>query len=155
MSRFVAKPILIASIAWLFALPMHAQTLDSAINKNVQRTKTAQKSQQKIDQVDSVARDAEREYRAVAKEIDGLNVYIEQLNKQLSAQEQELEEIAESIRQVTLIERQVTPLMLKMIDALEQFVAADLPFQKDLRESRVADLKDLMEEQNKLLKGKI
>lgn len=144
MSRFVVKPILIAAAAWLMALPAHAQTLDSAINKNVQRTNNAQQSQKKIDQVDAKARDAEREYRAVMKEVDGLNVYIEQLNKQLSSQEQELKEIADSIRQVTLIERQITPLMLKMIDALEQFIAADLPFQKGLRESRVASLKDLM-----------
>lgn len=144
MTRLLLKPILLASTAWLAALPMQAQTLDSAINKNVQRTNTAKSSQQKIDQVDAKARDAEREYRAVMKEVEGLNVYIEQLNKQLASQEKELQDIADSIRQVTLIERQITPLMLKMIDALEQFVSADVPFQKEKRLERVASLKDLM-----------
>jgi len=121
-----------------------AATVDSALDKGVDRAGKAQTSQQKIDSIDNGIRSAEREYRGLIKEIDGLNVYIQQLDKQLSAQQDELASIEASIKNVTLVERQITPLMLRMIDSIDQFVAADVPFLKDERSQRVANLKSLM-----------
>jgi chromosome segregation ATPase len=126
------------------AMSATAATIDSALDKGVNRAETAQKSQQKIDSIDSSIRSAEREYRGLIKEIDGLNVYIQQLDKQLAAQDDEMASIEASIKNVTLVERQITPLMLRMIDAVDQFVAADVPFLKDERSQRVQGLKDLM-----------
>ena len=120
------------------------KALNSVLAKGEQRADKAIKSQLTIDAIDADIRSSEREYRGVSKEIEGLEVYLKQLNKQLAAQDSEKTEIENSIRQVTLIERQITPLMLRMIDALDLFVAADVPFQKEEREARVANLKDLM-----------
>ncbi|MDO6805551.1 DUF3450 family protein, partial [Wenyingzhuangia sp. 1_MG-2023] len=80
-----------------------AADVNTAIDKGVNRVSNAQASQQKIDSIDSSIRAAEREYRGVVKESDGLKVYIEQLDKQLAAQEEELAGIEESIEQVTLV----------------------------------------------------
>jgi hypothetical protein len=118
--------------------------LDSALAKGEQRAENAIKSQLTIDSIDSDIRSAEREYRGINKEIEGLEVYIKQLNKQLAAQHTEKSDIENSIRQVTLIERQITPLMLRMIDALDRFVTADVPFQKEERLARVEGLKGLL-----------
>ena len=118
--------------------------IDSALQQGEARADRAQQSQLKIDNVDSDIRAAEREFRGVVKEVEGLEVYIEQLNKQLAAQDKELVDIENSIRQVTLIERQITPLMLRMIDGIDLFVSADVPFQKEERLARVEGLKDLM-----------
>jgi len=121
-----------------------AAAIDGALDKGVQRAGKAQQSQQKIDAVDNSIRAAEREYRGLMKEVDGLNVYIAQLDRQLNAQQEELVGIEESIKNVTLVERQITPLMLRMIDAIDQFVAVDVPFLKDDRTKRMNALKDLM-----------
>lgn len=118
--------------------------LDSALAKGEQRAENAIKSQLTIDSIDSDIRSTEREYRGINKEIEGLEVYIKQLNKQLAAQHTEKSDIENSIRQVTLIERQITPLMLRMIDALDRFVTADVPFQKEERLARVEGLKGLL-----------
>lgn len=118
--------------------------LDSALAKGEQRAENAIKSQLTIDSIDSDIRSAERDYRGINKEIEGLEVYITQLNKQLAAQDAEKTDIENSIRQVTLIERQITPLMLRMIDALDRFVVADVPFQKEERLARVEGLKGLL-----------
>jgi len=147
-NRFPAKKLVLAVLAAgslvVTTSVMAANNLDAAIMKGEQRAETAVTSQHKIDSLDDDIRDAEKKYRAVNKENDGLSVYIEQLNKQLLNQQLELGNIDSSIRQVTLIERQVTPLMLRMIDSLELFVAADVPFQKAERLARIANLKDLM-----------
>ena len=50
---------------------------------------------------DNSIRAAEREYRGLMKEVDGLNVYIAQLDRQLNAQQEELVGIEESIKNVT------------------------------------------------------
>ncbi|MFT4908783.1 MAG: hypothetical protein ACI978_002881 [Oleispira sp.] len=120
------------------------KALNAVLAKGEQRADKAIKSQLTIDAIDADIRSSEREYRAVSKEIEGLEVYITQLNKQLADQNSEKNDIENSIRKVTLIERQITPLMLRMIDALDRFVEADVPFQKAERQDRVANLKDLM-----------
>jgi hypothetical protein len=47
--------------------------------------------------------------------------------------------------QVSVIERQITPLMLRMVTGLEQFVALDVPFLLEERKDRVAKLRAMME----------
>ena len=59
--------------------------------ERVKRLEKAQATQQKVDNVDASTRQAQREYRAVTKQVDGLQVYIEQLDKQLSAQQTNLQ----------------------------------------------------------------
>jgi len=118
--------------------------LTSVLEKGEERSDKAIKSQYKIDLVESTTRDIERKYRTINKENEGLSVYIEQLNKQLLNQQLELDNIDLSIRQVTLIERQITPLMLRMLESLESFVEADVPFQKNERLARIDSLNGLM-----------
>ena len=146
MSIFSIKRGMISSVILSVSLTgvAHAANLDAAIDKGVKRSEQAQKAQQKIDSLDTSIRDIEREYRGVLKEVEGLNVYIEQLDKQLTDQGVELNNIEESIRQVTLIERQVSPLMLRMIDSLIAYVEADVPFLYEERSKRAQDLKTMM-----------
>ena len=117
-----------------------AASLNDAVDEGVERVEKAQSSQQKIDSIDKDIQSAERDYRALMKEIEGLNVYIEQLDKQLNAQTKELTSIDKSMDQASLVERQIMPLMLRMIDAYEQFVKADVPYQKA---ERMADVEEL------------
>ena len=54
-------------------------------------------------------------------------------------------QLAASIDEVTVIERQITPLMLRMIDGLEQFVDLDLPFLTEERAERLETLREMMD----------
>lgn len=105
----------------------------------------AKRSQAKIDALTEETRKLLAEYKTVLKEIEGLRVYNRQLEKQISSQEAEMAKLANSIDQVTLIERQITPLMLRMIDGLEQFVELDLPFLQDERAGRIENLREMMD----------
>jgi len=133
-----------ASSVALLQPAIASTNLDTAISKGEQRANKAKASQVKIDKIDGQTKSIERDYRAVVKEVEGLEVYVKQLNKQLSAQEAELAQIEQSIKQVTLIERQITPLMLRMIEAIDLFVQADVPFQKEERIKRVQQLQEMM-----------
>jgi hypothetical protein len=85
------------------------------------------------------------EYKEVTKEVDGLGVYNQLLEGQIQDQETEIQSIRQSIEQVPDLERQIPPLLSRMIDGLEEFVSLDIPFYPDERAKRVADLRTLIE----------
>lgn len=119
--------------------------LDQAIDTGIRSTKDGQEAQAKIDNIDQKTSELLADYTRVNKEIEGLEVYIRQLGRQLGSQQSEMANLDESMQKVTLIERQITPLMLKMIDALEQFVALDVPFLLDDRKAEIARLKSTVD----------
>jgi len=65
----------------------------------------ARRSQATIDQAVDETRSLERQYSAIMKEIDGLEVYNALLQKQLDNQNQEMVDLNYSIDQVSVIER--------------------------------------------------
>lgn len=121
-----------------------ADEMDSALTEGVERTEQAQEAQQQIDAVSQQIQEKLDIYRNLLKEEEGLDVYIRQLEVQAMNQVEEIQRLEQSIDKVTVIERQVTPLMLRMVDALEQFVSLDMPFLGKERENRVARLKDMI-----------
>ena len=122
-----------------------ATTLADIFQVADQMNQTAVRSQAKIDALTEETRKLLNEYKTVLKEIEGLRVYNRQLEKQIGNQEQEMSDLAEAIDKVTIIERQITPLMLRMIDGLEQFVSLDMPFLVDERQDRIDRLREMMD----------
>lgn len=122
-----------------------ADALDQILQTGIETQKLAQESQQRIDKLVDQTNDLLTKYKTVLKEIEGLRVYNRQLEKQISNQEKEMTELNESIDNVTEVERQITPLMLRMVDALEQFIELDVPFQMDVRREGIVRLRDLMD----------
>ena len=110
-----------------------------------QANQQARASQANIDALAEETRKLHSDYRTVLKQIEGLQVYNRQLEKQISNQTRELAKLAKSIDEVTVIERQITPLMQRMIDTLEQFVSLDLPFLLDERHNRIDRLREMMD----------
>ena len=56
-----------------------------------------------------------------------------------------MQALSESISNVALIERQIVPLMIRMVDALDEFVELDTPFLMKERTARLARLREMME----------
>ena len=121
------------------------QAVDQLVTVEGRRIQQAQEAQDRVDAIVEQTRARVDEYRSVMKEVDGLVVYNTLLQRQIEDQEQELSDLRTSIDQVTVIERQVLPLMTRMIDGLEEFVSLDVPFLLDQRKARVAALKTLLE----------
>ncbi len=102
-------------------------------------------SQTRIDALDDQTDELTREYRAALKQLASLREYNAQLEKLIGAQKAEMVSIRRQIDEVTNVDRTITPLMFRMIDALEQFVGLDVPFLLSDRQQRVAALRALMD----------
>jgi hypothetical protein len=121
--------------------PAGADALDQVLKIGDVRLAEAQTSQKKVDALASDTRDKLEEYKQVLKQNEGLTVYINRLDAQIEDQSQRLQDIEASIEQVTVVQRQMPLLIERMIDALEEFIALDLPFYVDEREERVEFLR--------------
>lgn len=110
-----------------------------------QRADAGQQAQDQIDQVATQTDNIVNDYRAVTKVVDGLKVYNNLLQTQLNNQQAEMDALTESIANVALIERQIVPLMTRMVDGLDEFVQLDTPFLLKERTERVERLRGIME----------
>ncbi len=78
------------------------------------------------------------EYRQAHAETGGLKAYNDQLATQVKSQQDELNTMTRQLAEIETTSREVLPLMQKMLDTLEQFVALDVPFLPEERARRVA-----------------
>ena len=101
-------------------------------------------SQKRIDDFSDKTDALFAKYSTTLKQIDSIGVYNHQMRGLIESQEAELASIEDQLDRVELVGRSVTPLMLRMIDAIEAFVSLDVPFLKRERGDRVAALRDLM-----------
>ena len=75
------------------------------------------KSQKNVSALSDESADLLTEYRAARKRNESLRVYNAQLQELLSAQRAEHAQLEEQIERVTVVSRQVTPLMLRYTPA--------------------------------------
>ena len=122
-----------------------AQSVDQILQAEDRRLNLAQQSQERINTIVEGTRSLEDQYRAINKEIDGLKVYNRLMVAQTNGQAAALEDIALSMEQVDVINRQIFPMMERMIDGLDQSVALDVPFLMEERTKRIGTLKSTME----------
>ncbi|MBT8081233.1 MAG: DUF3450 domain-containing protein [Gammaproteobacteria bacterium] len=122
-----------------------AQTVDQVLQADQRRLNLAQQSQERINNIVEGTRSLEDQYRAINKEIEGLKVYNRLMRAQVDGQQATLDDIALSMDRVDVINRQIFPLMERMIDGLEQSIGLDVPFLMEERTERMEDLKTIME----------
>ena len=109
-----------------------------------QANAAGQDSQRRIDSLSDETETLFSRYSATLKQIDSLRVFNAQMRELIASQEAELASLNDQLERVASVGRSVTPLMIRMIDAVEDFVALDVPFLIDERKARVAELRKLM-----------
>ncbi len=121
------------------------QSLDAVLAVGQSKVADAQKSQVRINKLQDETSDLIAKFKQVSKTIEGLRVYNAQLDKQLASQREIMAKLEESTAQVTVIQRQIQPLVLEMLDAIEQFVQLDAPYRKEDRLERIAKVRSLID----------
>ena len=122
-----------------------AANINEVMQEGEARADAGEAAQKKVDSVADQTEKIINDFRSVTKVVDGLRVYNALLQTQLNNQEAEMQALSDSIGNVALIERQIIPLMTRMVDALEEFVKLDTPFLYKERTERVGRLREMME----------
>lgn len=104
----------------------------------------ATRSQSRIDTLDDATKKALQEYRSALLRVEQLRLYKQQLEQQKETQKQRLKEVDEALGRVESSRAAMVPLLVKMTDALAEFVTMDQPFAVETRNQRVSDLRALL-----------
>lgn len=120
----------------------HAADLKQVQQVGEEKLKQAQASQQRIDKIVEGAQGRLIQYRSLLKQVEGLKAYNQQLSTQIENQKDLITRFDKSITQVSLIERQMVPLINKMARSLKSFVDIDLPFNTTERQERMAYIQE-------------
>lgn len=136
--KWLAAP----ALALMLASPGAAAPVEQAL-KTVEATNRADAtSQNRIDELSAEALEMLNKYRRAVTRRQQLKVYNQELEKIVGKQGQRKAALQQQIESIAELRAEIEPLMLRMIDHLEQFVAADLPFLLDKRKQRVAALRE-------------
>lgn len=138
-----ARGALIAALLVGVGLSAEAQ-LRPALEVGEQATRRAEQVQQQINQLDDERSDLVREFRTLVQRKDAAELYARQQEQVVASQSREIESLTEQLSRVDEITAVMVPMMLDMIDDIEAFVEADLPFKLEERRERIAYLKDIM-----------
>ena len=123
----------------------YAADSGSVVASQAKADKSAASSQVKVDKYADSTESMLAEYKGLLRQIDSMKIYNAQINRMVDSQQGELDSLNRQIAQIDQTAMEVVPLTLKMIDALDEFVALDLPFQSEERNLRIAELRELMD----------
>jgi len=120
-------------------------TLQTAIEETIESHTQAKQSQQIIDAYADKTKDMLHEYRTALHKIDSLKTYNDQLEKLTAKQLETVDSLTDQISSIAETQQNIVPLLLRMIEVLEEFVSLDAPFLKEERIARVVLIKNMMD----------
>ncbi|NNE38783.1 MAG: DUF3450 domain-containing protein [Gammaproteobacteria bacterium] len=142
------RKYLVVIPALLFANTVASQqsgdTTDQIVDVGIERMEEGQTAQQSLDTINEDVEKIVNEYFEKAKVVENLEIYNGLLQQQIDNQNSEIKSLKQSIIDAAVIERQMIPMLTRMIDKLEQFVQLDMPFLREERLERVERLRDLL-----------
>lgn len=108
-------------------------------------TSADQAAQIEIDGLADETQEAIHEYRVLLQELDRISRYNDNLKRTIDDQDREKAGLERQINEFGDLERGIVPLLIDMVDDLEQFIELDLPFRLNERRANVERLRDLMD----------
>lgn len=123
---------------------IYAQSLEEVLGVRSSTTVDGAKSQAKVDQIADDTADLLSQYKRTMKVVDGLRAHNELQRRLIRKQERKLIQLAKSIDEATVIQRQISPLTSRMIDNLEKFIEMDVPFLLKERRDRIVFLRETL-----------
>ncbi|MGB3621666.1 DUF3450 domain-containing protein [Ketobacter sp. MCCC 1A13808] len=129
----------------LAACAAQADKADRVIEGEKANTKLAADSQQRINKISDKTQQLFQNFQLELKRIDDLTLYNQQMKGQISRQMTSITDTTQAIDEVAIVERQLSPLLHRMVDSLSTFIKLDVPFLLDERFERVAFLRHTLD----------
>jgi len=130
----------------LFAAPasMAQDELQEAISTQAKTQQASTEVQERINELDDDTREMLNEYRETMAQVTDLEAYNQQLGRLVVTQKVEIADFERQFQEIETTKRQILPLIIRMLEVLEEFVSIDMPFLPRERSLRVAELGKLM-----------
>ena len=145
---FLKWPVFICTVSLLLIQTTSVfsaeDTLKKALDTNQAALTEAAASQKKIDNLSEKTQQLYADYKNTLRQLQSFQIYNQNLEQLVESQKQEIKSFDTQFGQIDDTQRDVIPLMIKMVDTLDQFIQLDQPFLLNERQTRVSELKALM-----------
>ena len=148
LKSVVKKSALSLALMALIPTAAMADKTDDIVNSGTGRLKSSTASQKRIDGLSEKTDSIISKYQQQRKNVEVLKKFNDRMRRTLAAQQVAVNKLERSIEDASLIERQIVPLMLSMIDGLEKFIVADIPFKLAERKARLVRIKGYLTNAN-------
>lgn len=125
-----------------------ADVLKTTMQTQQATQKASARSQEQVNRISDETQSLLTEYLTITQQTDRLSVYNQQIEKLIRDQEEEKISIRKQLQDVEVVEKEILPFMIRMVDNLAQFVELDMPFLPEERRNRVLDLQSMMDQSN-------
>jgi len=152
MSKLSKKSLIASTIIGALTLTVSnfasAESLSNLQKAEAVNFQASAKSQQKINSIYEQTIELLAEYRNTIDEAEVLGGYNDHVQRMVDDQNANIASLQKQIYGIDKIKQGVVPLMYKMIDTLDKFIALDVPMSIESRKERVAGLRTLMGDSN-------
>ena len=152
MSKLSKKSLIASTIIGAIALTASnfaaADALSNLQKAEAKTFKASVKSQNKINSIYEQTVDLLGEYRNTVDEGDVLRGFNDHVQRMVDHQQTVIASLQNQIDGVDKVKQGVVPLMYKMIETLEKFIALDIPVSIERRKERVENLRTIMGDSN-------
>ncbi len=132
---------LLAAAALIVATSAHSATLQDNVTAMQDTNAEAGAAQKNIANLQAQTQSMVEEYKRLTATVDYQEQYSQEMQDRLASQNKELASLRTQMASRQTIQDRIVPLMRSMSDALEQFVALDLPFHQEERLARTSKVK--------------
>lgn len=121
------------------------EKLKSTQQEQIKVDEAAKASQEKISKTAEETKTIVDEYRASLRKIENTKVYNEQLKQLIESQKEEMVSVKDQTESIKNTNKEIFPLMDRMIASLVEFVKLDIPFLPEERTARLKQIEDIMD----------
>ncbi len=141
--KYIILTAMVLMTSQAFAEPPK-KVLEKAASVQAKSDDAGRASQKKVDAYADKTDSDLREYKATLKQIENMKAYNQQMRDLIESQVTEMSSIKEKMKNVSNLKKEVLPLVAKMAGSIKEFVKLDVPFLKEERAKRMAEIDLLM-----------
>lgn len=150
-SRLLIRAFIVLTTVFMICGPSavaSAASLAQIKQVELDKLERGKQVQLQIETIDDRRIELANEYRALVKHNASLEQYNRVLRQTIESQQAHIGSLQQQMDSIKNLDREIVPLMVNMLDTLENFVALDVPFLHNERVERIARLKELLHDGN-------
>lgn len=128
-----------------FTNPVLSQkNINDVVKVQERQTLNSKSSQTRINRLSDQTQRMLEDYKLTLYKVDNVKAYNKHLSSLIISQQNEMVRMKRQLGEIDDTQQNISPLMIRMVNTLDEFIKLDIPFHQYERSNRVAELKTLM-----------
>ncbi|MCK4863986.1 MAG: DUF3450 domain-containing protein [Gammaproteobacteria bacterium] len=128
-----------------FTNPVLSQkNINDVVKVQERQTLNSKSSQIRINKLSNQTQRMLEDYKLTLHKVDNLKAYNKHLSSLIKSQQDEMVRMKRQLGEIDDTQQNISPLMIRMVNTLDEFIKLDIPFHQYERSNRVAELQTLM-----------